>query len=1206
MLSLCKGALHNCYCVVSKPEYLSTINIADMISSVAHSFWNFTMPNYAAKYFELGIPYFKNGYGEESEEYNSNLFNIATSYFYAKDYDQAILYGEKCLYNAIANSRPSQNIGLLYSQFSEFYTQNSQFEKAKEYIEKALLYLKDIDEDEVYYTALSRRGILNKYSEKYPDAIEDFQKVANFRKNVLGDNSQEYAKCLVNLGTTYFDSGDTLKAIETYKTSLEIYQKCLTGNKDPWVRNAYVNILLKMADINEDIDDDFSANCAFRAISILENYNQTNTEDYLHAISSYANAMYYLSKFNYAKKYYQQTLSLLNDSVDKALCLVRIANCETEMGNNKKAILYTLKAVELWEQIYGKTHYRYIQALGNLCESYIAIDDMSNAKKINKDIISLLERDVEIERDLEKEDQLVEAYIRQIKLEYKGNSLEHVDSLINVASIKFEILGSKTKDNNVAILFQKCRVLTDMADYKHSYQLQKELLPMISSQDKLYLTVQRFLVHNLIGLDRKEEALTVQRNIIDYLKSTIGEKSIVYANELQFYADILCKNNNISEAENTLVQTVNIYDVYDIELSGNKNYKQAIKDLAYIKQLKGDFESADSLSKIVKQYEEYDLGDIYTTFILSEDSVSKINAYHKLLDVIDTVVVDNCTRIQILDKLARYSYYERSDSAVTHRLCQLELLLLNEDLRNLSFYPEYVKNYYAERYKRIVFGSLPRLVYFMQDDTIIQSMCDAVLYCKSMELSYRLSLDAIREQTTNMELKQIIDDYKKLINEYGQNFSYENHILKVSLENKIHKLIGNKEDINTTIIRKNLPTVFDWAVEFTESNDDDGKFYFAFYITSMVEYPFMMPICYDEDITKYKMSGDIQSASLYNKIWEVADIYKKTNNFYVSPIGDLCTVPFEYLCDESGIPIRDKHNIYRLTSTKELVLRKNTRKKNDSATLFGGIDYNSTGKISCRHTNSKIKNNFSVATDSTLMRNFRGGAMYLPHTLLEVNNIDSILKRENIISNMYIGELGTESAFKGISGNSPELLHISTHGYYWEKDTDLPDYLKDQWAREDYDITQEDRALTRSGLLFAGANNILTGKAIPENTEDGILTAKELSMMDLSATNLVVLSACDTGLGDITSEGVFGLQRGFKLAGVNSILMSLWKVDDFATRLIMEEFYKNYVLGKSKNKSLKLAQNKLIEYTEDGENIYANPIYWASFVLLDTLYSEDD
>ena len=149
-------------------------------------------------------------------------------------------------------------------------------------------------------------------------------------------------------------------------------------------------------------------------------------------------------------------------------------------------------------------------------------------------------------------------------------------------------------------------------------------------------------------------------------------------------------------------------------------------------------------------------------------------------------------------------------------------------------------------------------------------------------------------------------------------------------------------------------------------------------------------------------------------------------------------------------------------------------------------------------------------------------------------------------------------------------------------------------------MTEEDKALTRSGLYFAGVNTTLSGEEMPDYLDDGILTAQEISELDLRGTDLVVLSACQTGLGDLKGDGVFGLQRGFKKAGVRSILMSLWKVDDNATELLMVEFYRNYFSGVSKTQSLKNAQKFVRDYSDtEGNKLYENPYYWAGFVLLD-------
>ena len=128
--------------------------------------------------------------------------------------------------------------------------------------------------------------------------------------------------------------------------------------------------------------------------------------------------------------------------------------------------------------------------------------------------------------------------------------------------------------------------------------------------------------------------------------------------------------------------------------------------------------------------------------------------------------------------------------------------------------------------------------------------------------------------------------------------------------------------------------------------------------------------------------------------------------------------------------------------------------------------------------------------------------------------------------------------------------------------------------------------------MMSGANNYWEHAIRPSKTEDGILTAEEISELDLSKSSLVVLSACQTGLGDISNEGVIGLQRAFKMAGVETIVMSLWEIDDRATADFMGYFYKSLITGHDKRQAFREAQRQL-------KKKYDNPYYWAAFVMLD-------
>jgi CHAT domain-containing protein len=207
---------------------------------------------------------------------------------------------------------------------------------------------------------------------------------------------------------------------------------------------------------------------------------------------------------------------------------------------------------------------------------------------------------------------------------------------------------------------------------------------------------------------------------------------------------------------------------------------------------------------------------------------------------------------------------------------------------------------------------------------------------------------------------------------------------------------------------------------------------------------------------------------------------------------------------------------------------------------------------------------------------------YLYGTLSEVKKIYDILKKNRIATVLYTDKKGTESSFKNLSGKDIDMIHIATHGFYVKNDT----------------LQSEDRQMERSGITFVGANNAKAKEGSPNAVDNGILTAAEISRLDFRGVDLVVLSACQTGLGDVSSEGVWGLQRGLKKAGVQSILMTLWTVDDNATQLLMTEFYRNLVSGKSKHDALEQAKLFVRTY-KDGR--YADEKYWAGFILLDAI-----
>jgi CHAT domain-containing protein len=201
----------------------------------------------------------------------------------------------------------------------------------------------------------------------------------------------------------------------------------------------------------------------------------------------------------------------------------------------------------------------------------------------------------------------------------------------------------------------------------------------------------------------------------------------------------------------------------------------------------------------------------------------------------------------------------------------------------------------------------------------------------------------------------------------------------------------------------------------------------------------------------------------------------------------------------------------------------------------------------------------------------------LPGTHAEIVKIDEILKNKAWTTNVFLKRTATEKNLKSV--HSPAILHIATHGFFSADKVALS-----AEAKKDF--------LFHSGLILSGANKSLDNETPPLD-DDGILTAYEVMNLDLSKTDLVVLSACETGLGKIENgEGVYGLQRSFLQAGARGILISLWKIDDLVTQELMIKLYQYLFQGKTEQEALKLAQLDLIQKNN------AHPVLWGGFILM--------
>ncbi|TAF60608.1 MAG: CHAT domain-containing protein [Cytophagales bacterium] len=298
---------------------------------------------------------------------------------------------------------------------------------------------------------------------------------------------------------------------------------------------------------------------------------------------------------------------------------------------------------------------------------------------------------------------------------------------------------------------------------------------------------------------------------------------------------------------------------------------------------------------------------------------------------------------------------------------------------------------------------------------------------------------------------------------------------------------------------------------------------------------------------------------------------KKGGKVFLSPDGVYNQISLNTLFNpKTKKYLMDELEIHTVTNTKDILAFGKAENKNLKAELIGfpsyDLDQNTWANLS----------NEAAEADAFASRSFSAGfqtVSMLPGTQLEIVNIQSILGQNGYQSGISIAEKATEESVKAVQ--NPKILHIATHGFFIganEKNEKIDPML-------------------RSGLLLAGCSNYAKAEEKPQ-TEDGILTALEAANLELDETDLVVLSACETGLGDVKAgEGVYGLQRAFRVAGAKSILISLWKVDDAATQKLMTSFYKNLSKLDNARLAFKVAQKEI-------RKEYPDPYFWGAFVLV--------
>ena len=317
---------------------------------------------------------------------------------------------------------------------------------------------------------------------------------------------------------------------------------------------------------------------------------------------------------------------------------------------------------------------------------------------------------------------------------------------------------------------------------------------------------------------------------------------------------------------------------------------------------------------------------------------------------------------------------------------------------------------------------------------------------------------------------------------------------------------------------------------------------------------------------------------LYDGLWlPLLPYLDGVTDVYMATEGRLSTVAFPAIEDSTRTSLCERYNLHMMSTTAN-VLDKKSKSKSDKIrmAIIGGVNYDA---------------------DPEKAESRTGEWICLPQSRSEIDYVESICSSLPKVTAMRLdGDAASEKAIRDFSGDSPEVMLMSTHGFYIPADlASRKDFFLNKGITSDSVPNLNIPSMQRGGLVLADGNKVWNNEGNVPDDEDGILTGWEISGLDLSNTRLAVLSACETGLGEVSdSEGIDGLQRGMKLAGVGTLVVSLWRVNDSAGMQFMQSFHDRMLRdGEECHEAFRNTQREM------KQKYPRNPFMWAPFIMLD-------
>lgn len=835
-----------------------------------------------------------------------------------------------------------------------------------------------------------------------------------------------------------------------------------------------------------------------------------------------------------------------------------------KMGKLEKAKNAFVNALEIRRLIYDKNHFLYIKSLRNLAQSYYKQGEYAKTEEL------LLE-------------------VKKSKISTKTSSSSFAFTMITLGKL-YEETGKYKKAIQAYISAKDIfKALENISDYS-------------------------ICVNNLAAIYSTVNQPKKSTTLFEEGKTFLEEKNKTNS---QIYAAILINlglnyvDENQPEKAKPILEKAKAL-VLKIFGEEHPYYASVIINLAHLYEKTNQLEKAKEFYLETERLDKLILGEKHPYFMSTLSNTANIYA---LLEQPDTAL----------------TYYQRLIEGQTNLIYNY-YSTFEEDTR-LSYLKESM-DYFEEFYSFVA-----------RQDTIdakaYVDMQNSSLATKSLALDFsvdnKIQIDSLQNPAGAALLKKWTDLRQQLSQAYTlseQERKQANYDLVKMEEQAIlleKQLVRSNEAMSQQLQRQQLVRFEDMqavlqpsevALDFIKfnfyqpQNKTDSVFYGVLLTSKTTPTPRFIYLAEEKQLqrilrAKIRSNGSNYVANpkigsdLYQLLWQPLQPYlKDIKTIKLSPTGLLHKVAFAALpTDASGSQtLMNQYRFDYYGNMRDLVKQANsTPTTNQSIALVGGANFDldsmALQELAIAPKTSIITTNDVNLTADLAKTGTRGTEMdstrsavrfnYLPGTATEVKNIEQQFLKENWQVKTFTNTLATEDNIKLLSGpQAPAILHLATHGYFFaplKKQKKKTRTLKDR-------IRTASNPLIRSGLVFTGVNHTWKGGGRIPNLDDGVLTAYEISNLNLFNTNLVILSACETGLGDIyDTEGVFGLQRAFKMAGVQQLITSLWKVPDQQTQELMTTFYQFYLQSNDTANALYQAQLAMSEKYP--------PFYWAGFIL---------